>query len=124
MKRLTITVFCIMTGASAFASNLNSDEMCQQYITGLVNNVSVAENVGMQALRVALNRIADNHPEYYDMANQVAFGTALDDEGHRRVGQHINYMCTQDGTVLNDLAYEVLLTETIRLSQESAVSSN
>ena len=54
----------------------------------------------MQALRVSLNRIADLHPEYSTIANQIVFGTALDDEGHRRVGQHINYMCTQDGTVL------------------------
>lgn len=72
------------------------------------------------ALRVALNRIADTHPQYHDMANQVAFGTALDVDGHSRVGQHINYMCTQDGTVLIDLTYDVLLTESIKLSEEEA----
>ena len=69
----------------------------------------------MQSLRIAVNHIADNHPEYLEMATNIAFGNALDEKGHRRVGQHINYMCTQDGSNLNDLIYDILLKETIRL---------
>ncbi len=100
-------------------SSLKSDEMCQQYVTGLFTDISQAEQVGMQALRVSLNRIADTHPEYLQIATQIAFGTALDDEGHRRVGQYINAKCTQDGSVLIDITYEVLLNESIRLTKES-----
>lgn len=118
MMRLFI-VLLTLSHAFANASDLKSDEMCQQYVSGLFNDIQSAETVGMHALRVALNRIADTHPHYHEMATQVVFGKALDDDGHRRVGQHINYMCTQDGTVLIDLAYDVLLTESIRLSKES-----
>ncbi len=74
----------------------------------------------MQALRVSLNRIGDTHPQYLTIATQIAFGTALDDAGHRRVGQYINSKCTQDGSVLFDIVYEMLLTESMRLSKESA----
>ncbi|GEA52291.1 hypothetical protein VIN01S_30950 [Vibrio inusitatus NBRC 102082] len=97
------------------ASELNSDEMCQVYITELFRNVSQAEEVGMKALRLSLNKMADEHPEYLDIATQIAFGTALDDAGHLRVGQHINYGCTQDEAVLADIVYNALLKESIRL---------
>jgi len=100
-------------------NELKSDEMCQQYVTGLFTDISKAEQVGMQALRVSLNRIGDTHPQYLTIATQIAFGTALDDAGHRRVGQYINSMCTQDGSVLFDIVYEMLLNESIRLSKES-----
>lgn len=106
------------TSIFSSASNLKSDEMCQEYLLGLTTDIHIAERVGIQALRVSLNRIADNHPEYLALANEVAFGTALDDAGHSRLGSHINYMCTQDGTVLIDLVYKVLLEETIRISNE------
>lgn len=118
MKKLTIAILLILTSTSTIASNLKSDEMCQQYVTGLANNIPLAENVAMHALRVSLNRIADTHPEYFDIANQIAFGTALSEEGHRRTGSYINYECTQEGSVLNDLTYEVLLTESIRIIKE------
>ncbi|WNC73873.1 hypothetical protein RGQ13_07740 [Thalassotalea psychrophila] len=117
MKQITLLLLSILVCEPANASNLKSDEMCQQYITGLVTDIHLAETVGLQALRVAVNRIADTHPQYHEMANQVAFGKALDDDGHRRVGQHINYMCTQDGTELIDLTYKILLTESIRLKK-------
>ena len=118
MKQTIVTLVLLMTCTFTFASNLKSDEMCQEYLLGLTTDIHIAERVGIQALRVSLNRIADNHPEYLALANDVAFGTALDDAGHGRVGSHINYMCTQDGTVLTDLVYKVLLEETIRISNE------
>ena len=114
MKILAVLLIIIACKAS-FASDLKSDDMCQQYVNGLFTDVNLASNVGMQSLRVALNRIADSHPEYLEMATNIAFGNALDEKGHRRVGQHINYMCTQDGSKLNDLIYDVLLSETIKL---------
>jgi hypothetical protein len=117
MKQLLITLLLIIMSTPTFASDLKSDEMCQQYVTGLFTDITQAEQIGMQALRVSLNRIGDTHPEYLEMATQIAFGTALDDAGHRRVGQYINAMCTQDGTVLNDIVYEVLLKESISLSK-------
>ncbi|MEW6996202.1 hypothetical protein AADZ86_00650 [Colwelliaceae bacterium BS250] len=128
MKQILITILLVITSTSVLASelesepksSLKSDEMCQQYVTGLFTDISQAEQVGMQALRVSLNRIADTHPEYLDIATQVAFGTALDDKGHRRVGQYINAMCTQDGSVLNDIVYDVLLKESIKLSEGKA----
>jgi hypothetical protein len=98
-------------------NELKSDEMCQQYVTGLFTDISKAEQVGMQALRVSLNRIGDTHPEYLEIATQIAFGTALNDEGHRRVGQYINAMCTQEAVVLNDIVYDMLLKESIKLSE-------
>jgi hypothetical protein len=118
MLKNFLVVLVMLSSNSGAASNLKSDSMCQEYLTGITTNVQLAERVGMRALRVSLNRIADTHPEYSDMATQVAFGTALDDDGHLRVGQHINYMCTQDGAVLFDLVYEVLLNESIRLSKK------
>jgi hypothetical protein len=130
MKKILIKVLAIsfvIANSTAFAtepksepkSKLKSDEMCQQYVTGLFTDISKAEQVGMQALRVSLNRIGDTHPQYLTIATQIAFGTALDDAGHRRVGQYINSMCTQDGSVLFDIVYEMLLNESIRLSKES-----
>jgi hypothetical protein len=107
----------------AVKSELKSDEMCQQYVTGLFTDISQAEQVGMKALRVSLNRIGGTHPQYLNIATQIAFGTALDDAGHRRVGQHINSMCTQDGSVLVDIVYDILLTESIRLSNNSVKDS-
>ena len=101
-------------------SSLKSDARCQQYVTGLFTDISQAEQIGMQSLRVSLNRIGDTHPQYLTIATQIAFGTALDDAGHRRVGQYINSKCTQDGSVLFDIVYEMLLTESMRLSKESA----
>lgn len=127
MKQVIIRILVIslvIVNSSALASEpkseLKSDEMCQQYVTGLFTDISKAEQVGMQALRVSLNRIGDTHPQYLNIATQIAFGTALDDAGHRRVGQYINSMCTQDGSVLFDIVYEMLLTESMRLSKESA----
>ena len=84
-------------------SDLKSDEMCSQYVTGLFTDIYQTEQVGMQALRVSLNRIGDTHPEYLKIATQIVFGAALDDAGHRRVGQYINSMCTQAGSVLSDI---------------------
>lgn len=116
-KAITIMLLAMNSGV-AFANNLKSDEMCQQYVSGLYADISKAEEVGMQALRLSLNRIADTHPQYLTIATQIAFGTALDDAGHRRVGQYINAMCTQEGSVLVDITYEMLITESIRLSKE------
>jgi hypothetical protein len=133
MKQILIAIVSfslVLASTSALASEqenkpkievkneLKSDEMCQQYVTGLYTDISKAEQVGMQALRVSLNRIGDTHPEYLEMATQIAFGTALDDAGHRRVGQYINAMCTKEDSVLFDIVYEMLLTESIRLSKE------
>jgi hypothetical protein len=105
-------------------SSLKSDEMCQKYITGLFTDIYQSEQVGMQALRVSLNRIGDTHPEYLEIATQIAFGTVLNDEGHRRVGQYINAMCTQEGAVLNDITYKALLEESIRMTKESINEKN
>ncbi|PMG08561.1 hypothetical protein BCV00_18675 [Vibrio breoganii] len=114
---MKLAIALLLLSSTVSASNLKSDEMCQDYLVGITNDVQLAEKVGMHALRVSLNRIADSHPEYLEIANQIAFGTALSEDGHRRVGQHINYMCTQDGTVLTDLVYDVLLEESIRISK-------
>ncbi len=127
MKQILVVLLLVTTSTSTLASksknepksSLKSDEMCQQYVTGLYTDISQAEQVGMQALRVSLNRIGDNNPEYLEMATQIAFGTALDDAGHRRVGQYINAMCTKEGSVLINITYEMLLTESIRLSKEA-----
>ena len=128
MKQVLVALLFVITSTSALASelesepksSLKSDEMCQQYVNGLFTDISQAEQVGMQALRVSLNRIGDTHPKYLEMATQIAFGAALNDEGHRRVGQYINAMCTQDGAVLNDIVYDVLLKESIQLSKGKA----
>ena len=113
---LLVSLFAISTVNAV--SNINSDKMCQQYLSGLANNIHLAENIGMQALRVSLNRMADEQPQYFDIANEIAFGTALDEAGHQRTGSSINYQCTQDGAVLNDIAFDTLLAESIRLSKE------
>jgi hypothetical protein len=38
--------------------------MCQQYVTGLPTDITKAEQLGMQALRVSLNCVDDINPEY------------------------------------------------------------
>ncbi|MDG1733991.1 MAG: hypothetical protein P8M49_09380 [Thalassotalea sp.] len=118
MRLAIIATILVMASTSVNASNLKSDEMCQTYLSGLTGNIVIAENVGMHAMRLSINRIADTHPEYYELAQEIVFGTALSEEGHRRVGSYINYMCTQDGSVLVDLMYKVLLEESIRITNE------
>ncbi|TRX58043.1 hypothetical protein [Thalassomonas sp. M1454] len=118
MKHTIIALALLMVSSFSFASELKSDEMCQKYINNLFTDVHIAEQVGMQALRVSLNRISDEHPEYLNIATEIAFGTALDDAGHARVGSYINVMCTKEGTVLMDLVYKILLEESIRITKE------
>ena len=113
----TIFIILITLNFSVEASSLESDDMCQKYVDNLFTNIKQSEAIGMQSLRVVLNRIADNHPEYLDIATQIAFGDALNEEGHRRVGQYINASCTKKGEVLNDILYEVLLSEAKKLVQ-------
>ena len=123
MKLAAIMIPLMLMSANSSATELKSDQMCQDYLKGLFGDIRIAEEVGMQALQVSLNRIADTHPEHLELATQIAFGTALDDAGHRRVGQYINAMCTKEGTILIDLVYEVLLTESKRIAKEREAKS-